>query len=49
MRIALIVMAGLAALAIVVLLTLSSASLQCDAQSSPGPRIADAILIEGCQ
>jgi hypothetical protein len=47
MKGALIVLAGLAALAIVVLLTLSSASRQCDVRSPPSPRIADAMRIEG--
>jgi hypothetical protein len=45
---ALIIAAGLAALAIMVLLTLSSSSLRCDARSSQGPRIAGAMRIEGC-
>jgi hypothetical protein len=45
---ALIILTGLAALAVVMLLTLSSASLQCGARSPLGPRIADAMRIKGC-
>jgi hypothetical protein len=42
------VVAGLAALAVMVMLTLSSTSLQCTARSPFGPRIAGSIRIEGC-